>query len=70
MHSIQLQKTDQVHNTQTQLKDEDFEKFQPFLEWKPFEVIKMTLEATTQWNNIFYLIEMPLQIKILYYESF
>ena len=31
------------------MKDADFEKYQPFLGWKPLEVIKKTFEATTQW---------------------
>jgi len=30
------------------MKDVDYEKYLPFLGWKPLEVIKRTFEATTQ----------------------
>ena len=33
----------------TKRKDADFEKYQPFLGWKPLDEIRKTFEATTQW---------------------
>ena len=45
MHSL-----DKVHN---------YERLQPKLAWKPLEVIKRTLEATTQWGR--QVIKFPLQ---------
>jgi hypothetical protein len=38
-----------IHYKHTKHKLVDFTDYQPFLGWKPLEVIKKTFEATTQW---------------------
>jgi hypothetical protein len=38
-----------IHYKHTKHKPMDFADYQPFLGWKPVEVIKKTFEATTQW---------------------
>ena len=50
MRWIRVQQSN-IQYKHTKMKDADFEKYQPFLGWKPLEVIKKTFEATTYILN-------------------
>jgi len=41
-----------INLKETTPKEEDYKRYQPFLGWKPLEVIKKTLTATTQWAAV------------------
>jgi hypothetical protein len=49
MQWIHLQHTANIHYKHTKKKPTDYEAYQPFLGFKPLEVIQKTFDATTQW---------------------
>jgi hypothetical protein len=50
-----------MHYQHTKMKDADYERYQPFLGWKPLEIIKKTFEATTQFAGISFNLQPPLK---------
>ena len=41
-----------INLRETKPQEEDYQHYQPFLGWKPLEVIKKTFAATTQWAAV------------------